>query len=291
MRNGKSFPIFLLVVVFLLTVPVACGSEPPEETATAAAILSPEPTATTRSTAAPVALTPEPDVTATRMEPVVAVTEEIEPTFSPGSSGLTAVITSGESAGAGKPFTFNATQSQAGDVPIVNYVWNMGDGATLFGRSVEHSYAELGFYTVTLTITDEDGQTDTTAKVVEVIPLEDLLTPTAESESALNGTSWLMNNALRGTTVTLVFAAETLSGSPGCNSYSATYSVTPVEDFTYNISIHTIGSTGESCTSEVMAQEDGYLESLASAHSLTIDGETLILETGSGTLTFRMAPE
>ena len=82
-------------------------------------------------------------------------------------------------AGVGKPFTFDATQSKPGEKDIINYVWTLGDGTTLFGISVEHAYSEPGFYTVNLIITDADGQTDIEAKVVEIIELDQLATPTA----------------------------------------------------------------------------------------------------------------
>jgi heat shock protein HslJ len=38
-----------------------------------------------------------------------------------------------------------------------------------------------------------------------------------------------------------------------------------------------------------MAQERGYLDSLASARTITVEGNKLIMETGAGTLTFSEA--
>jgi heat shock protein HslJ len=199
---------------------------------------------------------------------------------------LTAVIQSGDTVGTGKPFTFDATQSQANGLSIEGYVWDMGDGTFLHGLSVEHAYSEPGLYTVTLTITAVGGQTSTTSKVVEVVDLVDGATPTAVSESAVAGTSWEMNNAMRGTTITLVFNEETLSGSSGCNSYSASYVITDAEGSTASISVSSITTSSQTCTPEVMAQEQGFLESLASAKTYTISRDTLTLVTGSGTLIF-----
>jgi len=200
-----------------------------------------------------------------------------------------AVIVGGDSAILGKPFTFDATPSQAGAVPIVTYQWDMGDGSTLFGATVQHSYTTPGVYTATLTITDDVGQTDTTTKVVEIIDAAEAtatVTPTAESAFTLTRTSWVMDNAVRGTTVTLAFGEGSLSGSSGCNSYTASYTASATDDATFSISVDAISATDESCTLEVMAQEKGYLESLASANRVTIDGNTLVMETGSGRLTF-----
>ncbi len=225
------------------------------------------------------------------VEPEATAEDEIETPATPTASGLTAVIVSGDSAGAGMPFTFDATQSQSAVAPIVGYVWGLGDGTTLFGVSVEHAYTEPGFYTVTLIVTDKNGEIDTAAKVVEIIDLAAEATPTAESQFSLVGTTWEMNNAIRGTSVILKFDEGKLSGSAGCNDYKANYFYTVNEDGTIGISVSSISMTNNSCVLEIMAQERGYLESLASASRLIIDGAKLTLETGSGSLTFTLVPE
>ncbi len=64
--------------------------------------------------------------------------------------------------------TFTSTSYDL-DGQIVNYAWNFGDGATLSGAStVTHTYAVAGSYTVTLTVTDNDGLTSSTNKIVTV---------------------------------------------------------------------------------------------------------------------------
>jgi PKD repeat protein len=65
--------------------------------------------------------------------------------------------------------TFNAGGSYDPDGTIVSYVWNFGDGVTATGVSVSHSYSNIGSYTVTLIVTDDDGATDTdsTTKTVK----------------------------------------------------------------------------------------------------------------------------
>ena len=286
MRQPRLIPITLIVVAFLSILITGCSADESASTATARPL--PEETASL--------MTPESAPTMTLVgeggELTTPAVEEDGATRSPDTSGLMAVIVSGDVAGAGKPFTFDGTQSQAGAVPIVDYVWSMGDGTTLFGLAVEHAFNEPGFYTVTLIISDEEGQTDTSAKVVEVVPLEDLSPPTVAPDDpamALIGTFWAMNYPVRGTTVTLLFGEEMLSGSSGCNSYEASYTVTPAEGASADISVGPIDSTNQACTQEVMAQERGYLEIVTSAKSVTIDGETLILESANGTLTFNMA--
>jgi PKD domain len=54
-------------------------------------------------------------------------------------------------------------------VPKAEYKWQFGDGATATGPSVVHSYTKGGTYTVTLTITDRGGNTDTLSQTVTVL--------------------------------------------------------------------------------------------------------------------------
>jgi KaiC/GvpD/RAD55 family RecA-like ATPase len=65
---------------------------------------------------------------------------------------------------------FNATNSYDPDGSIVNYIWNFGDGnstATSY-KVISHVYAEHGNYSVTLTVVDGDGYSNTTFHVISV---------------------------------------------------------------------------------------------------------------------------
>jgi PKD repeat protein len=57
--------------------------------------------------------------------------------------------------------SFYASPSHDLDGTIVSYSWDFGDGTTATGNTVTHSYTNTGFYNVTLTVTDNDGATDT----------------------------------------------------------------------------------------------------------------------------------
>jgi PKD repeat protein len=63
----------------------------------------------------------------------------------------------------------NGNASSDGDGSIVSYAWDFGDGATGTGVDATHSYAAGGTYVVTLTVTDDDGASDTTVIDVEAI--------------------------------------------------------------------------------------------------------------------------
>ncbi|MFX1315028.1 MAG: CARDB domain-containing protein [Promethearchaeota archaeon] len=47
------------------------------------------------------------------------------------------------------------------DLPLLEYLWDFGDGTYDSGKVVSHKYLDLGIYTVTLTVIDDDGASDT----------------------------------------------------------------------------------------------------------------------------------
>jgi len=66
--------------------------------------------------------------------------------------------------------TFDALGSDDIDGKIVSFTWDFGDGniLTTTDSIITHTYAANRTYTVTLTVTDDDGATDSTNKTVNV---------------------------------------------------------------------------------------------------------------------------
>ncbi|VVB91155.1 PKD domain protein [uncultured archaeon] len=65
-----------------------------------------------------------------------------------------------------------SSDPDAGD-SVVSYQWDFGDGSTGSGATVTHTYKDNGAYTVSLTVTDTHGATDTkttTANIANVAP-------------------------------------------------------------------------------------------------------------------------
>jgi len=64
---------------------------------------------------------------------------------------------------------FSGTNSNASQAStIVSYSWNFGDGHTGSGSQVTHAYSATGQYTVSLTVTDDWGQTSTATTVINI---------------------------------------------------------------------------------------------------------------------------
>lgn len=64
----------------------------------------------------------------------------------------------------------NGSRSSDPDGAIVSYRWNFGDGSTGSGVRPSHRWNAVGKYTVTLTVTDDGGLTDTASIVLDVVP-------------------------------------------------------------------------------------------------------------------------
>lgn len=102
---------------------------------------------------------------------------------------ITAVDASGNSADSKRPFAvfssdtqvnvsqtinFDASESFDLDGEIISYEWDFGDGITKTGVKTTHVFSADGQYTVTLTVTDDDGNIDEAKKRISVqaaIPL------------------------------------------------------------------------------------------------------------------------
>ena len=64
--------------------------------------------------------------------------------------------------------SFDASGSDDADGSIVSYGWNLGDGTTATGVAPDRTFEEGGSYTVTLTVEDDLGGSDSYSKTVTV---------------------------------------------------------------------------------------------------------------------------
>jgi len=81
-----------------------------------------------------------------------------------GNVAPVAAFTTSAAAYEGDVVTFygTSTTDSASDLPLLQYVWQFGDGATASGATATHAYADEGTYTVRLTVTDDDDASSTT---------------------------------------------------------------------------------------------------------------------------------
>jgi len=76
-----------------------------------------------------------------------------------------AVLDGPYAAAVGEPVPMSGLASSDPDGTIVSFAWDFGDGSTIGGgpalAALTHSYAQAGTYSVTLTVTDDQGATGT----------------------------------------------------------------------------------------------------------------------------------
>ena len=85
-------------------------------------------------------------------------------------------FSSGEKIRSNDNVTLDGSESSALGSPIKEYKWSFGDGEELTTNesNTEYSWNLGGFYNVTLTVVDEDGETGQITKILQVVP-EDYL--------------------------------------------------------------------------------------------------------------------
>lgn len=64
--------------------------------------------------------------------------------------------------------SFDGNGSSDSDGSIVDFAWSFGDGANASGATTSHTYGSAGTFNVTLTVTDDDGATDSQTQSVTV---------------------------------------------------------------------------------------------------------------------------
>lgn len=79
----------------------------------------------------------------------------------------------------GQVVVFDGSAS-TGQVPLVSWQWDFGDGARASGVVVQHSYRSAGAFTVRLTVTDQRNQTSSTTQQIHI-----LVPPTATAQPTL----------------------------------------------------------------------------------------------------------
>lgn len=150
------------------------------------------------------------------------------------------------SANPGVAISFSSAGSSDLDGSIVSYHWAFGDGATSTQANPSHAYAVEGFYTATLTVTDNEGATGVAdANVTIGNPCSGV--QAADGDIALNlvtdrygsETSWTLKNS-SGTTIN--------SGSGYGNSTTYNINLGPLSEGQYTFTINDSYGDGICCS-------------------------------------------
>lgn len=116
-----------------------------------------------------------------QVEPSSTPEETPEPNIAP-IANFTATAISGTS------ITLDASTASDADGTIADYSWDFGNGATGTGPVVSYDYGNYGTYTITLTVTDSDGETASVSAAV------DIAVPVVVNPPANNGGGYTYGN-------------------------------------------------------------------------------------------------
>jgi hypothetical protein len=119
---------------------------------------------------------------------VHAVTFGVSDGYASDSEAITITVSAGNnppvanpggpySGATGLPLAFNGSGSSDPDGNALSYAWDFGDGGTATGVTASHTYAVVGSYLVTLTVTDNgtpplSASASTSASVLDLLPVQ-----------------------------------------------------------------------------------------------------------------------
>ncbi|MCW3986207.1 MAG: PKD domain-containing protein, partial [Candidatus Bathyarchaeota archaeon] len=141
--------------------------------------------------------------------------------------------------------SFDASDSYDPDGTIVSYFWDFGDGTNASGVTVGHAYSEDGLYTVTLTVTDDDGASASTSATKTVLNRPPVASFTESAESVLVGETIYFNASASydpdGTIVSYFW-----DFGDGANGTSMTVEHTYIDDGDYTVTLTVTDDDGVS---------------------------------------------
>jgi len=121
--------------------------------------------------------------------------------------------------------------------------------------------------------------------LMALVALTVLVACSCSSTTALENTAWELeslngNDVLPGTTITIEFSGDQISGSAGCNHYGGSYQA---RESRLNVSDLFWTEMGCLEPEGILEQEQAYLDALSAAARYQIDGEGLEIFDNAGT--------
>ena len=107
---------------------------------------------------------------------------------------------------------FTDSSTAVSPATVTGWSWDFGDGGTSTVQNPNHTYTTVGTYTVKLTVTDSNGQTDQVSHQVSVKALP----PTVSIITPVNGAHYRQRQSVHAN-----YACQDPAGAPGIRSCSA----------------------------------------------------------------------
>jgi len=195
----------------------------------------------------------------------VVITVRNQPPLAIMNVSLTTALT-------GESITFDGSNSSDPENQIANYYWSFGDGESDTGPLVSHVYADDGWYTVRLTVMDQDSTSSFTEMIVKVLNREPVAKATALPASVMSLEDVVLSGAASkdddGTV--LWFHWDFGDGSEGFGE-SVTHAYTDDGDYTVTLTVTDDDGGDGSHTVQV---------SVANRKPISVAGDDLQTRTG-----------
>ena len=150
----------------------------------------------------------------------------------------TATISASQtSARVGETLDFDGSGSVDNDGSIASYAWDTGDGQTASGAQVSHVWTNPGAYTVTLTVTDDQGATASATVSVTVAGVDSA--PPVVSLAAVDFTGTVDDPVI----ASVQAGTQSVPVTSGSFAFAATLSATP-----QTISVSAVDAAGNTAT-------------------------------------------
>ncbi len=176
----------------------------------------------------------------------------------------------------GTEVAFDGSASSDLDGSIVSYDWDFGDGNSGTGVSPNHTYVQDGTYTVTLTVTDNDGAMDSDSTIVVV----GNIAPTViiHSPASITNDSTPLLHATFDQLAAPWYVIDGAAGTGGYNTDNLTVTLPQLADGQHAVKVYANNSNGNVGS----ATQDFLVDTIGPA--VTIDQVTTSTNVSSRTI-------
>lgn len=138
--------------------------------------------------------------------------------------------------------SFNSNGSNDSDGRIVSYLWNFGDQTTSSQENPKHIYKQSGNYEVNLTVTDDEGATNTVTKTITVKAAPTSTSTTKDKDKNKNKNK---NTNTNTNTIKVTKTNNTFENADGPLKRNKVVSNTLTNDDTKDIFYFNVASSGK----------------------------------------------